>query len=69
MAQAYEVVDARTDKVVAAFDESDEAYAYADRRDNAFGAVRYRVVRNYERFTRSEFAAFMERVRAERVAA
>lgn len=66
---AYEVVDARTDKVVASYSCRDAAYADADRRDARFGAVRYRVVRNYEVMSASEFAVFMDRVRAERVAA
>lgn len=63
MAQAYEVVDAQTAKVVAAFDTSDQAYAYADRRDAAYGAVRYTVRRNYDVMTAVEFDAFMNNVR------
>lgn len=69
MAQAYEVVDAQTAKVVAAYDDMDAAYADADRRDNRYGAVRYRVTRNYDVMSTSEFETFMARVRAEKVSA
>lgn len=69
MAQAYEVVDAQTAKVVAAFDARDDAVSYADRRDAAYGAVRYTVKRNYDVMSMDEFTSFMARVRAEKAAA
>lgn len=41
MADRYDVVDAQTSKVVASYKNRTAAYNYADRRDNAYGAVRY----------------------------
>lgn len=69
MAQAYEVVDSRTAKVVATTNSSVEAYDTADRMDRAFGAVRYAVRRDYEAMSTEEFAVFMDRVPADRVSA
>lgn len=69
VASAYEVVDSQTSRVVEEFDSSEAAYRYADRRDEAYGAVRYTVRRNYEVMSAEEYAAFMARVRAEKVAA
>ncbi len=37
----YELVDTKTGKVVASFAKSASAYRSADRRDAAYGAVRY----------------------------
>jgi hypothetical protein len=37
----HEVVDGRTGKVLRQFTSSRAAYRYADRKDAAFGAVRY----------------------------
>ena len=68
-AQAYTVVDAQTAKVVASFDDRDTATKYADRRDAAYGAVRYRVERNYGVMSADEFASFMARAREDRRAA
>lgn len=41
MADRYDVVDSRTSEVVASYQNRNRAYNYADRRDNAYGAVRY----------------------------
>lgn len=62
--QAYQVVDSRTDKVVATASSSADAYDRADRMDRAHGAVRYRVVRDYDVMSDDEFASFMARVAA-----
>jgi hypothetical protein len=43
MADRYEVTDVQTCKVVATYKNRDQAYRYADRRDNEYGAVRYAV--------------------------
>lgn len=66
---AYQVEDARTGKVVASYDDRTSADNDADQRDAAYGAVRYRVVRDYDVMSADEYAAMMVRVRAERVAA
>lgn len=59
---AYTVVDTRTDKVVFATNSATSAYVEADRRDNKFGAVRSRVVRDYDVMSDEEFAKFMGKV-------
>jgi hypothetical protein len=41
MADRYEVVDVQNQQVVANYRNRDQAYRYADRRDAAYGAVRY----------------------------
>jgi hypothetical protein len=41
MADRYEVVDNQTSQVVGSYKSRDRAYSYADRKDNAYGAVRY----------------------------
>lgn len=69
MASAYEVVDSRTDKVVAQADSSTEAYATADRMDAAYGAVRYSVRRDYAVMSATEFDVMMAQVRADRASA
>ncbi len=61
MAQAFSVVDARTDKVVFRTNSSVAAMVEADRRDAAFGAVRFRVVRDFDVMSDEEFASFMQR--------
>jgi hypothetical protein len=43
MADRYEVVDVQDQRVVANYRNRDQAYRYADSRDNAYGAVRYAV--------------------------
>lgn len=37
----YDLIDSRTSQVVGSFQSRNRAYAAADRRDNAFGAVRF----------------------------
>lgn len=59
MAQAYEVVDTRTDRVVFATNSSVAAYDAADRHDVSFGAVRFAVRRDYDVMSDEEFASFM----------
>lgn len=41
MADRYDVVDVQTKKVAGSFKSRDRAYTFADRKDNAYGAVRY----------------------------
>lgn len=59
MAQAYEVVDTRTDRVVFVTNSSVAAYEAADRRDASFGAVRFAVRRDYDVMSDEEFVSFM----------
>lgn len=69
MTQAYEVRDVQTDQVVYRTNSSVDATREADRRDEAYGAVRYQVVRDYDVMSDEEYEAMMVRVRAEKVAA
>ena len=41
MADRYEVIDSRTNEVVGNYKNRDAAYRFADRKDHAFGAVRF----------------------------
>ena len=41
MADRYEVIDNRTNIVVGSYKNRDAAYRFADRKDQAFGAVRF----------------------------
>lgn len=59
MAQAYEVVDTRTDRVVFTTSSLVAAYDDADRRDRQFGAVRFAVRRDFAVMSDEEFASFM----------
>lgn len=43
MPTRYEIIDARTGKVVATARTRDQAYEKADKRDMAYGGVRYTV--------------------------
>ncbi len=66
MASAYEVVDVQSQRVVYESNSSADAYREADRRDAAYGAVRYQVLRDYDVMSSDEFEVFMARVRAEK---
>jgi hypothetical protein len=48
MADRYEVVDNQTSQVVGSYKSRDRAYSYADRKDNAYGAVRCCVSLTFE---------------------
>jgi hypothetical protein len=67
MAQAYQVVDVQNPhRVVYQSNSSVDAYRYADRRDSEYGAVRYRVERDYDVMSEEEAERFMARVRSEK---
>ena len=60
MATAYTVVDTQTGKTVYSTNSATKAYADADRRDNRYGAVRNRIVRNYDVMSDEEIAQSMK---------
>lgn len=64
MTQAYQVVDVRTNKVVAKTNSSVEAYRVADRMDERYGRVCSRVDRDYEKMSDEEYEQMMGRVAA-----